>query len=215
MSVRSPFIRRCNMNYLQSNMTREESTDLRREIIVQAALRCFVDKGFHQASMRDIAAMAGVSVGNLYNYFPAKEVLIAEIASVEMRELAPLLDALEDANSIDDLLKFAKTYTALSIDPYSVMLTSEVIAESARNPALASLFAENHRKLVAALSSILQAGMRDGNMDSTLPADTTAALILDTIEGYALRAVLFGSKKSQRKKTEDDLAQLLRKLLQP
>lgn len=215
MNDRSDFIEFNDMSNRQSKMTREESTDLRRETIVHAALLCFVDKGFHQASMRDIAAMAGVSVGNLYNHFPAKEALIAEIASVEMRELAPLLHVLEETNSIEDLLIFAKHYIALTIEPGNVMLSSEVIAESARNPELAFLFAENHRKLVAALSAALEAGMRKGNIDSKLPADTTAALILDTIEGYALRAVLFDSKKSQRKKTEVDLSQLLRKLLQP
>jgi len=97
------------MKLSPSGLTREESTDLRRESILQAALHCFIDKGFHQASMRDIATLADVSVGNLYNHFPSKEALIAEIANLEMRELAPLLQALEQANSIDDLLTFAKT----------------------------------------------------------------------------------------------------------
>ena len=35
-----------------------------REKIVEAALHSFTHKGFHQTSMRDIAQMAGVSVGN-------------------------------------------------------------------------------------------------------------------------------------------------------
>lgn len=197
------------------SQTREETTSLRREAIFQAALCCFVEKGFHQASMRDIAALAGVSVGNVYNHFPSKEVLIAEIAALEMRELAPLLLALERASPLSGLLKFARDYTALCSEPGSVMLSSEVIAESARNPVLAGLFADNHRNLVAALRRTLQTGMQTGEIDPTLPADTTAALMLDAIEGHALRAVLFASKKAQRKRTEDELALLLNKLLQP
>ncbi|HDO1150981.1 TPA: helix-turn-helix transcriptional regulator, partial [Aeromonas salmonicida] len=40
----------------------------RRELIIQAALGCFIERGFHQTGMRDIAAAAGVSLGNLYNH---------------------------------------------------------------------------------------------------------------------------------------------------
>lgn len=60
----------------------------RRARIVEAALACFVEKGFHQTGMREIAATAGVSLGNLYNHFPGKEALIALIASLEAEELA-------------------------------------------------------------------------------------------------------------------------------
>ena len=37
--------------------------------------------------MRDIALYAGVSLGNLYNYFESKESLITEIAVVETVDL--------------------------------------------------------------------------------------------------------------------------------
>lgn len=192
---------------------RERNTTQRRETIVQAALHCFVEKGFHQASMRDIATQAGVSVGNVYNHFPAKDALIAEIAALEMQELHPLLEALEQADPLEGLLHFAKRYAAICMQPDNVMLTSEVIAEAARNPALAALFAQNHNVLVAALSRTLKRGMAVGELDATLPPSATAALMLDAIEGHALRAALFAPKASSLKHAKEDLAALLRKLL--
>ncbi len=43
--------------------------------IKEAAVQCFKDVGYEKASMRDIAKHAGLSVGNLYRYFPNKEAL--------------------------------------------------------------------------------------------------------------------------------------------
>lgn len=65
---------------------RQQQTDSRRAQIVEAALACFVSSGFHQTGMRDIADAAGVSLGNLYNHFPNKQALIAEIAALEALE---------------------------------------------------------------------------------------------------------------------------------
>jgi AcrR family transcriptional regulator len=201
------------MKQQQTGSSRELRTEHRRETIVQAALHCFIEKGFHLASMRDIAAQAGVSIGNVYNHFPAKESLIAEIAALEMQELAPLLQSLADATPLEGLLSFARGYTAVCTQPENVLLSSEVIAESARNPTLASLFADNHRKLVAAIAHTIVRGIQAGELDQQLPANTTAALMLDAIEGHALRAILFAAKRPLRKKAEDDLGVLLRKLL--
>ena len=54
-------------------MNTKKHLENRRETIVNAAIGCFIDKGFHTTSMRDIAQAASVSLGNLYNYFPGKE----------------------------------------------------------------------------------------------------------------------------------------------
>src|SRR6476659_9938831 len=52
----------------------------RRTEILDAAERCFARSGFHQASMQEICAEAGMSPGNLYRYFASKEALIAGIS---------------------------------------------------------------------------------------------------------------------------------------
>ena len=67
----------------------------RRERIVEAAATCFALKGFHQTSMREISAAAGVSLGNLYNHFDSKSDLILEMAKLEEKEDAPLLARLK------------------------------------------------------------------------------------------------------------------------
>ncbi len=57
-------------------MTKKE---LKRESIIQAALKLFSTNGFHKTTIPDIAKSLGMSVGNLYNYFKSKDILAKEI----------------------------------------------------------------------------------------------------------------------------------------
>ncbi len=52
---------------------------LKKESILQAALKLFSLHGFHKTTIPDIAKMLKMSSGNLYNYFPSKDALAKEI----------------------------------------------------------------------------------------------------------------------------------------
>ena len=62
------------------------STD-RRSQILDAALVCFAKRGFHQTSMHDISAEAGISVGLIYRYFENKEAVISAMADRHKKEI--------------------------------------------------------------------------------------------------------------------------------
>lgn len=47
-----------------------------RAAILEAALGLFLERGYEATTMRDVASVAGVSVGNAYYYFASKEHLI-------------------------------------------------------------------------------------------------------------------------------------------
>jgi AcrR family transcriptional regulator len=47
-----------------------------RDRIYQAALALFRERGFDAATMRDIAAAAGMSLGAAYHYFPSKDAIV-------------------------------------------------------------------------------------------------------------------------------------------
>jgi AcrR family transcriptional regulator len=69
------------------------------DALIEATARILVKEGFDKASTNRIAALAGVSVGSLYQYFPSKEALVAavierhqqEIMQMVRRELAGVL----------------------------------------------------------------------------------------------------------------------------
>jgi AcrR family transcriptional regulator len=55
--------------------------EARREEIIAAALRAFATKGFSRASMADIIAESGLSVGAIYGHFSGKRELLAACAT--------------------------------------------------------------------------------------------------------------------------------------
>ncbi|MBI4774642.1 MAG: TetR/AcrR family transcriptional regulator [Deltaproteobacteria bacterium] len=61
----------------------------RRRQIVDAAVRLFVDKGFHKTTTREIARVSGLSIGSLYEYIQSKEdvlYLVCETIHAAIRE---------------------------------------------------------------------------------------------------------------------------------
>jgi AcrR family transcriptional regulator len=59
-----------------------------KQIIKTAALSVFDEKGFHQASIRDIAARAGCSLPTLYYHYGSKELLYEEVVCGTYRQIS-------------------------------------------------------------------------------------------------------------------------------
>jgi AcrR family transcriptional regulator len=67
-------------------------------LILDSAIGAFSRMGFHGASMREVASEAGVSLGNIYNYFPAKSDILLEILQrASATQMAAMLEAIEGA----------------------------------------------------------------------------------------------------------------------
>jgi AcrR family transcriptional regulator len=67
--------------------------DLRRQLILNAARRCFARHGFAGTTTKSVAAAASISEGLLFKHFPTKSALYAEILAEEC-EADPALNRL-------------------------------------------------------------------------------------------------------------------------
>ena len=56
----------------------------RKDIIIDSAKSLFAEKGYSATGLREIADRAGVSIGNIYNYFKNKKEIFEEILSPDM-----------------------------------------------------------------------------------------------------------------------------------
>ncbi len=61
------------------------TSDLRRELILGAAKRCFARNGFAGTTTKSVAAAASISEGLLFKHFPTKAALYAEILADECK----------------------------------------------------------------------------------------------------------------------------------
>jgi AcrR family transcriptional regulator len=60
-------------------MSRPDVSTERRPQIVDAAIRVFIRKGYRKATMPDIAAEAGLSVGGVYWYYKGRDEIVSAI----------------------------------------------------------------------------------------------------------------------------------------
>ena len=62
----------------------------RRSQLLEAAARVFAEKGFHQATVDEIAVEAQAAKGTVYNYFESKDGLFLALVEAKLEELARL-----------------------------------------------------------------------------------------------------------------------------
>ena len=84
------------------------TSDLRRQLILSAAKRCFARNGFAGTTTKSVAAAAAISEGLLFKHFPSKAALYAEILAEECEadpDLAHLLGQEPSTATLVELVK--------------------------------------------------------------------------------------------------------------
>ncbi|MET7368210.1 TetR/AcrR family transcriptional regulator [Streptomyces sp. NPDC005566] len=76
----------------------------RRQLIVEAAGRVFSERGYHAASMEQIAAGVGISAAALYRHFPNKYALFAECADLMAERLVVSLAEVPSGAGLAEVL---------------------------------------------------------------------------------------------------------------
>ena len=100
-----------------------ESTKETRATILKSAMEVFLEAGYQEASMRKIAARAGITAGAIYNHFSGKEEMFNEIFAESGRKLMEATESLIGfdftAMSDDELLKVL--YSRVSIQIFDML----------------------------------------------------------------------------------------------
>src|SRR5207245_61893 len=91
---------RFNLPHLSDRMTaplREVRRQETRKALLQAAEEVLAARGLSEARVEEIAERAGVSVGTIYNYFDARDGLVAALLETRREELQARINALAKA----------------------------------------------------------------------------------------------------------------------
>ncbi|MCV0424774.1 MAG: TetR/AcrR family transcriptional regulator [Roseibium sp.] len=184
---------------MSEKLSRAETADARRKHIIETAAICFIEQGFHQTGIRDIAKRAGVSLGNIYNHFGGKTELIAAIATLEAEDLAELQEGLtNNSDPLAALETFVERYLKLCSQPEYSALTIEILAEAMRNPVIVEGFLTNRDSLLSALEDQIAAIRNLSGAKPDISDRDCAKFTLDLIEGLAMRIAFSERKPSKR-----------------
>jgi AcrR family transcriptional regulator len=181
-----------------------ERREAKRAEIVAAARRCFARGGFHQTSMPDIAAAAGVSAGAPYRYFASKEEIILAIATDAFRLIFEPMEkvaAAADAPSLGDLVTASLralgagtvTDAAGQVVPVEELLQCVVQtwSELLRNDGLHARAAEGFERVRRSIADALRRGQAAGAVPTVDP-ESGARVLIALLHGFLLQRVAFG-----------------------
>lgn len=170
----------------------------RREQILEAARRCFSRDGFHQTSMTDIFAEAGLSSGAVYGYFKSKDELITAIAGLVIGQLSDIVTPLAAQDPPPSAEEFV--YQALTrVDDMAFgsagygRLAPQVWSEALRNPELAEVLASRYDDIAAVVAELVERQQKYGlTPDDAVPREVVPVL-MGSFVGYIVQRLLFGS----------------------
>lgn len=114
-----------------------------REVIVAAAARLFLRRGFGAVSMDELAESAGVARRTLYNQFASKEDIFREVLLKVSRQLEDALPpGVETQGDVENVLRLiARTILELHKNPEYLGYFRMVVADSRQFPWIAEEFA--------------------------------------------------------------------------
>lgn len=122
--------------------------DARRQQIVDAARARFASHGFAKTSMADIVTESGLSTGAIYRYFTSKDEIVVAVCEQASEGLPKALNA--RAISI-----FLGLIRALARERGHARLVSQIYAEAALSPALASIVQQQLTALRTAVAELI------------------------------------------------------------
>lgn len=177
--------------------------EAKRAEIIAAARRCFSRDGFHQTSMPDIAAEAGVAVGASYRYFASKEEIILEIAGEAFWVIFEPVERLIDAEDVT----VADLVTA-AVDPVSGELTvnqaghvvpvDELLrcaiqawGELLRHDGLRQRANTGFERVRGRIADLLRHGQQTGSVPAELDPDRGARIVMALLHGFVLQRAAF------------------------
>src|SRR5438067_11716861 len=190
-----------------------ESSQDRRTQILDAALICFAKRGFHQASMHDISAEAGISVGLIYRYFQNKDAVIARMADRHKKEIHEILDRARQAPNLRESLETLFTAHCGETEPQvTAAFVVDLFAEASRNSHVAELVRDVCETSMNGVTDLI-ARSPEGKASDLSPREM-AELIFAVNDGMLLRGVLrVGQMPSQSREHQLEVGRNLWRIM--
>jgi AcrR family transcriptional regulator len=180
---------------------RQLQDEISRTHILDAAEAVFGRRGFHEATVREIAAEADFSAGAIYNFFDGKDDLFAKVMERKGRGMVAVLErAVEGDGSPHDKLH---ALADAQIDYYSVHRDFYRLILRTAGPSWWSMKAEldesSADRFVRAIdieTEVFAAGADQGQFQADDP-ETMAVLFLGIMQGFLTRWLLLATPDAE------------------
>jgi AcrR family transcriptional regulator len=181
-----------------ARLTREESRERTRGLLLAAGRSVFARSGYGGASIDMIAETAGFSKGAFYSNFDSKEAIFLELLSDHMAaELAASRELAIEGRNVGAIIgNIAERYAIEQADQEWCLLSVEFALHAARNPDIAARFTDLYDRQYKGIAAIIEQIARQAGT-SVLDPIRSAVLFIAFRQGIALERASKGAAFSE------------------
>ncbi len=171
----------------------------KQQIIEKSAI-LFNQNGYAGTSISDIIRLTGVGKSGIYSHFHTKdEIAIAAFDYTLNQIIQAVMDNIEQQNTaIDRLTAFVDTFRGFTTQPIGIggcPILNTAVESDDTHPALRQHAQQAVNQILALVGSIIELGIRQGEILANTDIDQVSTVILATIEGAIMMSKLYSNDR--------------------
>jgi TetR/AcrR family fatty acid metabolism transcriptional regulator len=167
------------------------SKNNKKELIINAAIKVFAQKGFYTANVADVAREAGVADGTIYLYFKNKDDLLISLFETKMEEILQRFSSLVNATlAADEKIKqFIHLYFQMIEEDKDL---AEVFQVELRQSSKFLKYYHNQKFIdfLGLIGDIIYEGQQNGKFRSDISIHTMKLAIFGAMDELARQWIL-------------------------
>lgn len=169
----------------------EARAQSQRERILDAAQKCFIEHGFHGASMATIAETADMSAGLMYRYFENRNAIVLAIIGRELEgKRAKIEELYTGADFLARVLGAFRQWQARDPEAMNAALFLEMTAQATREPEIARAIRSSDKLTREEFERWMCRRKEEGGLGMAKDVAHSRAILMQClIEGLAVRAL--------------------------
>jgi AcrR family transcriptional regulator len=170
------------------------AADIRREQLLDAALKVIAERGFPETRIADVAASAGISPALVIYYFKTRDQLLTE--AIRLNEdrwyaegTARIAEIPTAAGRLEELIAMSCLPEAEGEDRVSWVIWLDLWAQSARHPEVSQVRQEFDAHWRVTITDLVKEGQASGEFDA-VDAEDFAITLSALLDGFAIQSAL-------------------------
>ena len=182
----------------------------KKELIIDAAIKVFAEKGFYNAKVADVARQAGVADGTIYLYFKNKDDLLISLFETKMEEILLPFSALlaEDLPAEQKLRRFIHLYFRMIEDNQHLAEVFQVELRQS-DKFLKDYHNQKFIDFLNLIGDIIYQGQQQGCFKNKTSIHTMKLIIFGALDELARQWILTTEPRDDLKKTAKETADIL------
>lgn len=158
-------------------MARNKHPEITVNKILEVSQRLFLEKGYDNTKIQDIADELGMTKGAIYHHFESKEEIMNKLGERMFIHNNPF-ETVKKRKDLNGLEKMKLVIQLHQSDEQMVELTNQALPLLENPQILAKMFESNYQNLLPYWLELIKEGQEDGSIKTNQPKELAELLIL-------------------------------------